>query len=124
MVNGAKGNDLVLGRGGDDYLIGIDGSDTLEGGAGNDTLLGGTGADTFVLRRGDGFDRAVDFDPLADRLVFGAELAGGNPDAAAFVSSFAQVSGPDVLFDFGLGDMFLVRNVVDASALVPLIDFA
>lgn len=53
-MNGASGDDTVLGGDSDDRLTGSLGSDVLDGGFGDDSLLGGTRADE--LTGGDGND--------------------------------------------------------------------
>jgi Ca2+-binding RTX toxin-like protein len=48
FIVGTSGNDLVRGFGGNDKLDGSSGDDTLLGGLGNDTLIGGLGSDSLV----------------------------------------------------------------------------
>lgn len=65
-ISGKAGNDSLFGEAGDDQIWGDDGDDLLRGGLGNDILMGddasgGSGSDTFVLARGEGTDRIVDF---------------------------------------------------------------
>lgn len=76
-----SGNDEVEGNGvanaltggaGDDTLYGGDGADTLYGGAGADVLQGDAGADLFVVSRGGGADRVVDFTVGVDHVAFEA----------------------------------------------------
>ncbi|HEX8480545.1 MAG TPA: cadherin domain-containing protein [Allosphingosinicella sp.] len=66
-LDGGAGNDHVYGREGSDWLEGGDGTDFLEGGDGDDILAGGGGLDTlrggrgndqYLVRLGDGSDRA------------------------------------------------------------------
>jgi Ca2+-binding RTX toxin-like protein len=47
IYGNAAGN-VLNGAGGDDYLLGLNGSDTLDGGSGNDILRGGNGDDTLT----------------------------------------------------------------------------
>jgi Ca2+-binding RTX toxin-like protein len=56
-LNGAAGNDTVIGYQGDDTLLGGEGADSLMGRIGNDILDGGTGAD--FMDGGDGYDRYI-----------------------------------------------------------------
>lgn len=79
-INGADGDDVLLGFNGNDTLNGGDGDDILKGGSGNDTLRGGDGTDTltgdagaddFVFFRGDDIMIITDFEPGVDDLVFG-----------------------------------------------------
>ncbi len=51
----------IDGAGGDDSLIGGSGADVLSGGSGDDTLSGGAGADTIVMADGAGNDFITDF---------------------------------------------------------------
>ncbi|CAK27812.1 Uncharacterized protein wiht hemolysin-type calcium-binding regions [Synechococcus sp. RCC307] len=86
MKERGTGNDNLFGQGGDDWLYGSDGSDELFGGSGddhlygdlgNDKLVGGqgkdklwgqAGRDTFVLTKGVGHDRIMDFKDGQDRI--------------------------------------------------------
>ncbi|WP_373987441.1 hypothetical protein [Duganella sp. BuS-21] len=54
VIEGAGGNDKLLGMAGEDRLVGNAGNDTLDGGADNDTLVGGIGNDSLI--GGDGSD--------------------------------------------------------------------
>ncbi len=76
-LRGGDGNDTLLGLGGNDTLLGEAGNDTLNGGLGKDRLFGGSGSDgltggkgrdVFVLERGSGRDRILDFQNGLDRL--------------------------------------------------------
>jgi len=60
-IEGNARRDRLLGGGGQDALDGGAGRDTLDGGRGDDTLKGGGGRDVFVIGRGDGDDRILDF---------------------------------------------------------------
>lgn len=80
-LNGAGGDDVVIGRGGDDRLAGGNGNDLVSGGAGDDliggnrgddTLIGGAGADT--LSGGPGAD-LVDYSESDAQIV--VDLAEG-----------------------------------------------
>ena len=55
-IDGAAGNDVLMGDAGDDQLNGGDGNDTLYGGTGVDKLTGGLGDDVYRWGRGDGKD--------------------------------------------------------------------
>ena len=57
ILKGGLGEDIIDGNVGNDTLEGGLGNDTLEGGLGNDTLEGGSGSDT--IKGGDGSDVAV-----------------------------------------------------------------
>lgn len=85
-MNGFGGNDTLLGGDGNDYLSGGAGADLNKGGAGSDYIEGGTGndwlwgstgrnilvsnagADGFVLERGQGQQRILDFKNNQDVL--------------------------------------------------------
>ncbi|GAB6053894.1 hypothetical protein JCM17960_27140 [Magnetospira thiophila] len=57
VVNGAAGDDTLIGGLGNDTVNGAAGDDTLIGGAGNDWLDGGVGDDQFLVSgANDGFD--------------------------------------------------------------------
>ncbi|MCG8359593.1 MAG: hypothetical protein MI920_28850, partial [Kiloniellales bacterium] len=56
-IDGAAGDDLLLGGAGNDTLYGLDGNDVLDGGAGDDVAVGGSGDDT--LDGGAGDDQVV-----------------------------------------------------------------
>ena len=47
-VDGAAGNDTLIGSGLNDSLVGGTGNDSITGGAGNDTLDGGAGVDLLI----------------------------------------------------------------------------
>jgi hypothetical protein len=81
-LNGGSGNDYLTGNNGNDRILGGSGSDRLVGGAGRDTLIGNGGnnilqggrdRDIFVLSRGRGSDRILDFQDRQDRF----QLTGG-----------------------------------------------
>lgn len=70
VLTGGAGNDLLDSGAGNDQLLGGEGKDVLKGGAGDDLLAGGSGADkleggagndVYLLNRGDGADRIVDY---------------------------------------------------------------
>ena len=85
-LTGTSEADVINGLGGNDTLIGLAGNDTLDGGAGKDTLNGGGGTDT--LTGGLGFDK-FQFTVVGD----------------------STPSAPDIITDFGKGD------VIDLSAI-------
>ncbi len=74
-LRGSAAADRLSGDDRDNRLEGAAGHDVLRGRGGDDVLSGGRGADTFVFRRGDGFDRVLDFDPQRDtvRIASGAD---------------------------------------------------
>ncbi len=75
-VVGSNGGDLIFGSALANTLAGGDGDDVIVGGAGADTLTGGQGSDTFLIRYGDVFDAAGNWqgaDTITD-LQFGDTL--------------------------------------------------
>ncbi|WP_238368682.1 hypothetical protein [Mesobacterium pallidum] len=68
IMTGNAGAQVFRGGAGADLLSGGRGADTLIGEAGNDTLTGGLGADVFVVTRGMGTDRILDFAIGIDRI--------------------------------------------------------
>lgn len=79
-IEGSDRRDMMEGTKGDDILIGHNGADTMNGGAGEDVLIGGSGvnrmtggsgADTFVLAAESGTDHILDFRQGEDRLHLG-----------------------------------------------------
>lgn len=122
MISGARGDDVIDGRGGNDFLIGLDGADVLAGGAGDDTLFGGAGADRFVFGTASGTDRVMDFQIGVDQLRFSPDLAAvAGMDAATLVATYGRMTTAGATFDFGNGDMLIVRNVADPAALIASI---
>jgi hypothetical protein len=85
ILDGAGGNDSVIGGAGDDIILGGDGADTLFGGAGDDVLVvgagkfgaaqsgyGGLGSDTFFVEANSGLVRINDVpeNGALNRVVF------------------------------------------------------
>ena len=114
LLRGGNGRDTLMGGSGDDRLKGGAGRDSLSGGKGGDLLDGGRGddwlrgdggADVFVFR--DGADRDVirDFQPGTDTIAFV-----GHGTLSGILTQAQEIDG-DVVFDFGGGDLLVVRNV-------------
>ena len=105
FLRGEAGRDVLRGGAAADQLYGGLEADRLDGGAGNDTLGGGAGADVFVLRRGGGLDRAIDFaaDDLL-RLDHGLWLAEGDLTAAEVLTAHAAVVGGNTVLTFSGGE--------------------
>ena len=61
-IDGAGGDDSLIGGAGSDTITGGAGDDTILGRAGNDTLTTGDGADVIILTSGGGTDTLTDFD--------------------------------------------------------------
>lgn len=66
---GGSGNDVIFGRYGEDLIDGGEGNDTLHGGASLDLLNPGksNGSDFYIFRKGDGYDKVIDFDPTVNQ---------------------------------------------------------
>jgi len=113
--------DRLEGGSGNDELYGQAGDDRLDGGAGNDLLSGGSGRDTFVFRSGQ--DRATDFNPLTDRIIFDAGLWFGTLSSEQVVSRYAKDTGADTLFNFGDGNSLRLHGFDDLDLLADQIAF-
>lgn len=113
-ASGNAGSDLLMGGAGDDTLRGKSGDDTLDGGTGDDILSGGAGSDVIVF--GDGYDRdvATSFDAAEDAVHLNIT---GIEDYAD-VMAVGVTSGNRTVFDFGNGDVLVLRDVAltDLSA--------
>ena len=99
LIDGGRGNDILIGADSDDRLHGGKGNDFLFGGAGDDALDGGDGED--ILDGGDG-DDVLDGNDGNDILFGGAgnDILIGN-------------DGDDLLFGGDGDDIFLVRGKTD-----------
>lgn len=65
---------LIFGHEGNDELRANDGVDRLVGGPGDDLLDGGWDSDMYVYASGDGLDRIIDQNGVADTIYFSTEL--------------------------------------------------
>ncbi|WP_439103332.1 S8 family serine peptidase [Celeribacter marinus] len=126
IIDGAQGKDNIFGGWGDDVidggssndrLSGGRGADYLSGGSGNDRMIGGAGADSFVFGKGFDADTILDFEMSRDGIIVLSDLVGSVAD----VGQYARVSGDDIVFDFGEGDVLTVAGVLDISALMDMI---
>ncbi|WP_417267839.1 calcium-binding protein [Celeribacter baekdonensis] len=120
-INAGGGNDRVYGDAGDDIMTGGNGVDRMTGGPGNDRIIGGNGPDIFVFREGSDTDTIVDFEVGYDRLFIEADLTDGNYDADQIVADYCTISGTDAIFDFGGGDIIVLKDVTDLSSLADTI---
>ena len=68
---GGSGVDKLFGGTGKDKLYGGSGNDVLFGGTGNDKVWGGEGNDTFMLEKGKGAMKVMDFSSINDSFGFG-----------------------------------------------------
>ncbi len=107
----------MLGDAGNDALNGGAGLDVLAGGTGSDTLTGGADADVFEFTDGFGLDRVTDFLDNVDILVFSAGFWEGIAAAAAFVDTYAELIGKNVIFDFEDGNVLTLTGVRSLDAL-------
>ncbi len=115
---GNAGDDILNGASGDDVLNGGSGDDRLVGGAGNDRLIGGAGRDVFEFASGFGQDRITDFDLQRDLIDIDIALLGATQaTGAALLADYGAVVGQDAVVDFGAGNLFVIENVTDLSAL-------
>ncbi len=107
---GGAGNDTLAGSIGNDLLDGAAGADRLHGGNGTDLLTGGAGADMFVFDLGSDTDQVTDFVAGVDKLRLSDALWSGLLTSAQVIETYATLaSGGRVMFDFGDGDMVMIR---------------
>lgn len=110
VIGQGGGNaDWLLGGAGNDRMSGQAGADILDGGAGNDMLTGGGGRDTFVFTTGR--DEITDFTDNVDQIEIETDLT------LSQVMNVGEVVGSDVVFDFGDGDVLILRDVTDIDSL-------
>lgn len=120
VMIGRGGDDLIVGRGGNDDLQGWAGDDTLDGGAGNDTLRGGPGADRFIFS--DGRDRITGVFANDEIALDADQLGVSAADRAAIIAN-AQVSGGNMVLDFGQGDVLTIEGLTDKNLLDDVLIF-
>ncbi len=109
---GGQGWDNLSGGTGNDALFGGSANDTLDGGSGNDMLQGDTGADEFQFSQGYDLDIVIDFQDGIDSISFDRNLWGGAMKTGQqIVDDHAMLSVGDAVFDFGSGDVFMIKNV-------------
>jgi serralysin len=107
-AKGGSGNDTISGNTGENRLYGNGGSDTLYGLPGEDTLIGGGGADYFAFASGYGIDTIQHFEDNVDKIYLSSSLGIFNGSQAL---SFASQSNVGVVFNFGNGDILIVKGV-------------
>lgn len=112
--------DRLEGGIGNDELYGQAGADRLDGGQGDDLLSGGGGRDTFVFRSGQ--DRAVDFNPVTDRIALDDALWAGTLTATQVVDRYATDTGTDTILTFGDGNSLQLDDFDDLGGLADRID--
>ncbi len=119
LINAGAGADTIGGGDGDDRLNAGEGDNRLGGGAGNDTILSGGGADSVLGGAGaDEIDAGAGNDTIqggggADRMIGGA---GADRFIFAVIGDSA-VAAPDVILDYGAGDLVDLSGI-DANALL------
>ncbi|WP_430463558.1 nidogen-like domain-containing protein [Tabrizicola sp.] len=90
-IDGADGNDVLIGGNGNDYIDGGAGDNTLQGGTGIDTLVGGEGIDTFVFNPGD--TATSPNPPVTPSISSMDQVLNFTVDDRLDLSGFASVSG-------------------------------
>jgi hypothetical protein len=81
-IDGASGDDVIVGGDGNDRLSGGAGNDSVDGGIGSDVALLGSGADSFTWNPGDGSD-TIEGQGGNDTEVFNGSNATENIDLSA-----------------------------------------
>ncbi|MCB1516976.1 MAG: hypothetical protein KDJ19_05090 [Hyphomicrobiaceae bacterium] len=111
IVHGGSGADFLFGGNANDRLRGGDGSDELQGDKGNDVLRGGGGKDTFIFGKGFDKDSVRDFTDNTDQIALNDNLWKGTLSKTQILNQFATLKGNgDVVFDFGNGDIFTIKD--------------
>ncbi len=96
LLDGGKGNDLLIGGGEDDTLIGGKGNDFVDGRKGDDTAFLGDGKDAFLWNPGEGNDR-IEGEGGYDTMIFNGSGANetidmlANGDRFTFLRDIANV---------------------------------
>ena len=111
-IHGSEHADALAGNALVNTIWGAGGNDRLIGRAGNDILVGGAGADDFQFARNYDRDTVNDFENNVDELLIHKNL--GVSTVAQVIAKGAQ-SGADVLFNFGLDDILVVKNMTLAA---------
>lgn len=104
-MNGASGDDTLIGGRGQDTLNGGSGDDVLTGGKAGDQLTGGDGADSFIFTRaGDSTKKAADlitdFNSASDHIdlsLIDARTDKAGDQAFHLVANFTHAAGQLVL---------------------------
>lgn len=132
-INGGAGDDVIWGGNGEDTLFGGSGDDfigagllddRIDAGPGDDTVRGGGGADTFVFDDGDDDLTIEDFSFAEDDMLeLDAGLWGGGPlTAAQVLSTYGNVTGGNLVLDFGGGDIVILEGITNTSTMASHID--
>ncbi|GGA21804.1 calcium-binding protein [Neptunicoccus cionae] len=115
-VHGGGGADYIETSSGRDIIFGGSGADDIYSGKGNDTVAGDGGSDSFHFGKTENDKLTItDFKDGEDTLVFDTDLyrtkSGDFMGANAFMDTYAEETGSDVLFDFGGGNTVLVKDM-------------
>lgn len=123
-LDGRAGADKIYGGNGADTLFGFDGNDLLDGEVGNDILYGGLGADRFQFRPGMGTDRVMDFNlAQGDRIALDDALWGNVAlTDAQILARYAKVGAGDTVISFGNGNVLVIENISNLTALAAQMD--
>lgn len=124
-IYGSIDNDTIYGGEGDDNIGGNLGDDRIIAGPGDDTVRGFDDADTFVFMDGHEGLTVEDFDfSENDRLELDADLWGGGLTTAAVISTYGNVVGGNLVFDFGDGDIVTLQGITDTAQMANYIDIS
>ena len=107
-IDGASGDDTIVGGDGNDRLSGGAGNDSVDGGRGSDVALLGAGADSFSWNPGDGSD-TIEGQGGNDTEVFDGSNASENIDVSA--------NGPRVRLFRDVGNVTQDMNGIENLAL-------
>lgn len=99
IVNGANGNDTIIGTLGDDILRGGSGNDRLVGGEGNDTIDGNGGLDQLEGGGGD------------DIFLVGAGGAGANSYKGGIGYDVIYASADNAVVILGTNSLFSIEEI-------------
>jgi Ca2+-binding RTX toxin-like protein len=89
LIDGGKGDDLLIGGGEDDTFIGGKGNDFVDGRKGDDTAFLGDGKDAFVWNPGEGND-VIEGEGGYDTMIFNGAAANETIDMLANGERFAR----------------------------------
>jgi Ca2+-binding RTX toxin-like protein len=126
-LDGGRGDDRLRGGAGVDTLLGGRGRDRLVGSSGNDRLTGGKNADLFILERGGGRDRILDYNDLEDYIGLPQ-----NPDRPGELIRFQDLTitprgRRDTLISLGSESLAIVKeirpNQIRAADFFAVTDF-
>lgn len=125
QIQGAAGNDHLIGGDGNDVLRGMSGNDIIDGGAGDDELFGGAGNDVFVFAMGSGADRIVtvneaggfDFNPTGGQDLLDISARGITQATFAASVSITAAGGDTVVNFLGTDDSITLVGVSNPASI-------